>query len=101
MNELPIRPGGPAAVDWLSLERTQLANERTLLAWLRTGLGVTAAGATLLHVGSGQGWELLLGSFAVVSGAVAGVIGAVRFVAAARRYAGWREAWERWTSTPR
>ena len=93
MNELPTRSDGPAAVDWLALERTELANERTLLAWLRTGLGFAAAGATLIRFGDGASPDVWLGSFGIVVGGGLGAVGILRFVIAARRYLRWRRAW--------
>jgi putative membrane protein len=36
--------------DYLAIERTRLANERTVLSYLRTGLGLTAGALTLLHL---------------------------------------------------
>ncbi len=35
--------------DHLAIDRTILANESTFLAYIRTSLAVTAAGATLIH----------------------------------------------------
>ncbi len=35
--------------DHLAIDRTRLANESTFLAYIRTGLAVAAAGATLMH----------------------------------------------------
>ncbi len=35
--------------DHLAIDRTVLANESTFLAYIRTSLAVTAAGATLIH----------------------------------------------------
>lgn len=35
--------------DHLAIDRTMLANESTFLAYIRTGLAVAAAGATVLH----------------------------------------------------
>ncbi|EKD86976.1 MAG: hypothetical protein ACD_37C00089G0014 [uncultured bacterium] len=35
--------------DHLAIDRTVLSNESTLLAYIRTGLAVIAAGATLVH----------------------------------------------------
>jgi putative membrane protein len=93
MNALPTRRDGPAAVDWLALERTELANERTLLAWLRTGLGLAAAGATLIRFGSGAPSDVCLGGFGILTGGVLGAVGILRFVVAARRYRRWRRAW--------
>lgn len=93
MNELPTRSDGPAAVDWLALERTELANERTLLAWLRTGLGFAAAGATLIRFGNGAPLDVLLGGIGTVTGGGLCLGGILRFVIVAKRYRRWRRAW--------
>lgn len=93
MKALPTRAEGPAAVDWLALERTELANERTLLAWLRTGLGFGAAGATLIRFGSGHPSNTLMGGIGMVLGGALCVVGVCRFWVTTRRYRRWRRAW--------
>ncbi len=50
--------------DQLSIERTALANERTLLAYLQTALAFGAGGATLIHfrpepAADQGGWALI------------------------------------------
>ena len=82
----------PPVTDWLALERTELANERTLLAWSRTGLGFLLAAATLLRFGDGHPADLVAAGAAVVLGAAAGAVGLLRYRAASKRYAVWRDA---------
>ena len=50
--------------DRLAVTRTELANERTLLAYVRTALAIAAGGAALLHIFAGPflltlGWLLI------------------------------------------
>ena len=72
-------PPAPGRRDVLALMRTDLANERTLLAYGRTSLMVCASGLTLIKffpemmVARGIGWALTIIS------AVIGIIGMVRF----------------------
>ncbi len=64
----------PAPVDLFALIRTELANERTLLAWLRTSLALAAAGAGLLRLGGPSDRPYAIAAFlAAVFVAVAGV----------------------------
>lgn len=64
--------------------RDHLANERTLLAWQRTALGVIAIGFLVDRFTLEGGSPTLAGSVAgvalVVLGAVVSVVGAYRFV---------------------
>lgn len=59
--------------------RFLLANERTLLSWLRTALGLIAGGIALLHFNSGTGSLALTGLVVVFLGAVTSIIGYQRF----------------------
>jgi putative membrane protein len=74
-NETPA----PGRRDVLALMRTDLANERTLLAYGRTALMVCASGLTLIKffpdmmLARGVGWGLTIIS------AVIGIIGMIRF----------------------
>jgi len=67
--------------DRLALDRTHLANERTLLAYVRTAFMLIVAGATAIKVLPddrlivGTGWALLAGGLAM------GAFGARRFAA--------------------
>ena len=56
--------------DWLALDRTVLANERTFLAYGRTSLGLFLAGVTLIKVfksdlAIGTGWAFVVTAVAV------------------------------------
>lgn len=91
--ELLERPLPHATTDWLALERTELANERTMLAWLRTGLGFGAAGATLLHIGAENPTEVAVGAAAVGLAGALVAAGVVRYARAAARHRRWRDRW--------
>jgi putative membrane protein len=62
--------------------RFLLANERTLLAWVRTGVALQAGGLALNHFGSSQnGW---VGVVIILLGTITAGIGYIRFRAADR-----------------
>ena len=78
----------PADVD--SRARTHLANERTFLAWLRTGLslvavGIAVAGFLPVDLVPGIRYGTLFAAFLVVFGTVMVVYGANRYVSAFRQ----------------
>ena len=86
MSELPVLP----RADLDSRARTLLANERTFLAWLRTGLSLVAAGlavANFLPVGviPGIPYVRIYSVLLVVSGTMLVVTGGVRARRASRR----------------
>jgi putative membrane protein len=58
--------------------RFLLANERTLLAWVRTGLTLQAAGFALAHFGNSLS-ATAAGIAAIISGGVLAIIGYNRF----------------------
>ena len=69
--------------DRLAISRTDLANERTLLAYVRTALALAAGGVGLVqifttHAIMALGWALIPG------GALVFVVGVVRFRRARR-----------------
>src|SRR5689334_3053183 len=73
--------------------RTLQATERTLLAWIRTGLALMAFGFVVARLAlwlrievhhDGGGVSLGVGATVIAMGAVCQVVGAVRFVAARR-----------------
>ncbi len=58
--------------------RTSLANERTMLAYVRTALAMAAGGATLMRFFGGLSWTLV-GLAACAAGMLVGLTGAVRY----------------------
>jgi len=64
--------------------RFLLANERTLLAWVRTALTLLAAGVAARQFGTGAGARTTVAVGLVGLGAVAAMTGAVRYVRADR-----------------
>ena len=74
-------------VDADSRARTHLANERTFLAWLRTGLSLVALGIAVAHFlepqeGQGLGFAVILGVILVASGMLVTAAGGRRFIQA-------------------
>ncbi len=74
-------------VDADSRARTHLANERTFLAWLRTGLSLVALGIAVAHFleparDRGPSFALVLGVVLVVSGTLVTAAGGRRFIQA-------------------
>jgi len=70
--------------DQLALDRTRLANERTLLAYLRTALGLIALGAAALKVFH-EPLMQILGAASVAAGILVVCIGAWRYRVLCRR----------------
>ena len=64
--------------------RFLLANERTLLAWLRTGLALQAGGIVVFQLADRLGPRELLGVLLIAAGAVGHVVGWQRYHAADR-----------------
>lgn len=71
--------------DDLALVRTDLANERTLLAYLRTSLMVFGTGATLIKFFADSDWLLRTGWSLVIAGLFVGVLGVIRFMLMRKR----------------
>lgn len=59
--------------------RFLLANERTLLAWVRTALTLLAVGVGVLQFGTDVGARRLIATFLVFLGGVAGALGTTRY----------------------
>ena len=90
----------PVTVDADSRARTHLANERTFLAWFRTGITLVALGlaaAQFLQVETAEGDVLVRGLATVViaTGAFVVVVGMVRYREGRRRIdaEAFRPAW--------
>lgn len=66
--------------DHLAYDRTVLANERTLLSYLRTSIALFAAGGTLLKLFPEESGMVGLGSGLLGLGLAAAIIGIVRFI---------------------
>ena len=62
--------------------RFLLANERTLLAWIRTGLALQAGGFALAHFSDGSTGSQVGGILAILFGGCMALIGYSRFRAA-------------------
>lgn len=70
--------------EYLAIERTKLANERTLLTYIRTGLYFLVAGSTLGHLIDTPFWNQM-GVPLIVVGAIITAIGIARFLTVARQ----------------
>lgn len=64
----------------MAVRRTQLANERTFLAYVRTALSLLAAGAALLHFFAQLSWAVILAWVLMVAGLLTLLAGLFRFV---------------------
>ena len=64
--------------DELAIDRTLLANERTLLSYLRSAVALFIAGVTIIHFSTG-GWFWVLGIACIPSGIITGIIGVARY----------------------
>lgn len=70
----------------LALERTKMANERTFLAFLRTGFVILAGGVTFLKIFPGDPWLSALGLFCLpLSGAMV-LAGGLFYLSRRRRF---------------
>jgi putative membrane protein len=64
--------------DDLAIDRTLLANERTLLSYLRFAVALSIAGVTIIHF-SNEGWFWLMGLACIPAGIITGIIGVARY----------------------
>ena len=69
--------------EYLAIERTKLANERTLLTYIRTGLYFLVAGSTLGQIIETPFWNTM-GVPLIIIGLIIAAFGGVRFVRVAR-----------------
>ena len=79
-----FQPGDLIVRDHLALDRTKLANERTLLAYLRSGVALMLAGGTLFHFAESS-WLAWVGIGCIPLGFLTLVFGTWRFFSTARR----------------
>ena len=73
----------PLPGDELAICRTRLANERTLLAWLRSGVALMIAGATMIHFAR-EGWFLAVGIGCIPFGILCAATGVFRHAGTVR-----------------
>ncbi len=71
--------------DSLAVERTHLANERTLLSYIRTALALLAGGAMVLRFLNNDPVLMPFAWVALVVGSLVLVIGSYRFFSVKRR----------------
>ena len=64
--------------DELAIDRTLLANEQTLLAYLRSAVALFIAGVSIIHF-SQQPWFLAVGIACLPGGIMTGLIGIWRY----------------------
>lgn len=64
--------------EYLAIERTRLANETTLLAYIRTGLYFLVAGSTLGHLIESEFWNVV-GTPLIVIGFIIMLLGVTRY----------------------
>jgi len=69
--------------EYLAIERTKLANERSLLAYTRTGLYFVVAGSTLGELIDTTFWKMM-GLPLIITGILITVLGVVRFIQVGR-----------------
>ena len=65
--------------EYLAIERTKLANERTLLTYIRTGLYFLVAGSTLGHLMETEFWDAM-GLPLAIAGVLIVAFGVLRFI---------------------
>ncbi len=80
--------------DHLAIDRTMLANESTFLAYIRTGLAVAAAGATVIHFGVAEFSEFVGGGL-LIAGLVIFFFGVSRYNKIKKKISHIRESKER------
>ena len=70
--------------EFLAIERTKLANERTLLTYIRTGLYFLVAGSTLGYVIDSLFWNTMGWPLIGVGVLIAG-LGGIRFIRVSKK----------------
>ncbi len=84
VNHEPSSPEELILRDHLALDRTRLANERTLLSYLRTSLMLLVAGATAVKFVAESESVVVTGWVFIGLGTIVGVAGVWRFLAMRR-----------------
>ena len=74
-----IDPGKLITRDFLAKDRTELANERTLLSYARTAIMVFATGVTLVKLFKEDAFLVLLGHILFPVSLLVFILGVVRF----------------------
>jgi putative membrane protein len=64
--------------DHLAIDRTLLANERTLMSYLRSGVALFIAGISIIHF-SHEGWFSAMGFFFLPCAVITVLFGIVRY----------------------
>ena len=64
--------------DHLAIDRTLLANERTLMSYLRSGVALFIAGISIIHF-SHEGWFSTMGFLCLPCAVITVLFGIVRF----------------------
>lgn len=78
-----VKPHDPTDKKYLDPDvRFLLANERTLLAWIRTALAVLAGGVALTQIGDDSVAQSIIGVIGILLGAFMASVGYIRFQAA-------------------
>ena len=72
------KPAGELDID----VRFLLANERTLLAWVRTGLTLIAGGVAVAFISTDSGYGTVAGVGAIAFGGLLALIGYLRYTVA-------------------
>ena len=71
--------------DHLAYDRTVLANERTLLSYMRTSIALFAAGGTLLKILHDEPAMVHLGIILLGLGSLFALVGVIRFLQVKKR----------------
>ena len=80
-----INPNDMILRDHLAYDRTVLANERTLLSYMRTSIALLAAGGTLMKIFPDERTTVLIGCVLLVLGVAVALVGPFRFVSVKKR----------------
>ena len=79
-NELRVQEKANVEIkDNLAIERTQFANERTFLSYIRTSMGFVLAGFSLIQFFKGQMFEWV-GGLLIPVGIIMSIIGMWKFI---------------------